>query len=316
MTSAPPTPVPPSASLKKALKNKIRAIYRKSRRATVRTFFSYEPSALIRGLHELGIQSGDNVMFHSAFEEHHGFRGSIETLIDTLIESVGPDGNLLMVSLPYRSSALQYLEGLKKFDVRKTPSAMGLVSEYFRRRSNVLRSAHPSHPVLACGPRAAWFVEGHETCATPCGPGTPFAKLREAGGKVGFFNVSFAYFTFFHHLENVLQPHLPFQLYHDPPFDVPVVDRNGKEIRVRTLAFSRETLRRRRFEVLEAWLWKHGIIRRGRIGASSLLLVDLDDVMSAVDDMIRQGVFFYDMTAADAGQVTDPAPARRGLNQS
>jgi aminoglycoside 3-N-acetyltransferase len=295
MTSTLSNRVPPAASLKKTLKNKVRAIYRKSRRATVRAFFSYEPAELVRALRALGIRNGDSVMFHSAFEEHHGFRGSIETLIDTVLEAVGPAGNLLMVSLPYRSSALDYLTNLKQFDVRKTPSAMGLVSEFFRRRRGVLRSVHPSHPVLACGPRAAWFVEGHETCASPCGPGTPFAKLREVGGKVAFFNVSFAYFTFFHHLEHVVQPHLPFQLYHDPPFEVQVIDRDGKRISVRTLAFSRETLRRRRFQVLETWLWKHGVIRKGRVGASSLLLVELDHVINAVEDMTRQGIFFYDL---------------------
>jgi aminoglycoside 3-N-acetyltransferase len=285
----------PTTSIKKRLKNKFRSIYRKSRRLTVRAFFSYEPTDLSRALRTLGVRSGDSVMLHSAFEEHHGFRGTVETLIDAFIDAVGADGNLLMVSLPYRSSALEYLTNLKQFDVRKTPSAMGLVSEFFRRRRGVLRSVHPTHPVLAWGPRASWFVEGHETCTSPCGPGTPFAKLREAGGKVAFFNVPFAYFTFFHHLEHVVQPHLPFRLYHDPPFDVQVVDRDGKRISVRTLAFSRETLRRRRFEVLEAWLWKQGVIRKGRVGASSLLLVELDQVMQAVEDMTRQGIFFYDI---------------------
>jgi aminoglycoside 3-N-acetyltransferase len=283
-------------TLKKALKNQVRAVYRKSRRATVRAFFSYEPEALVRALHALGIRSGDSVMVHSAFEDHHGFQGSTETLIDTFLEALGPQGNLLMVSLPYRSSTLDYLERLKQFDVRKTPSAMGLVSEFFRRRSAVLRSLHPTHPVLVQGPRADWFIEGHETCVYPCGPGTPFAKLREAGGKVAFFNVSFAYFTFFHHLEHVVRPHLPFQLYHEPPFDVPVIDRAGRRSSVRTYAFSREVLRRRRFAILEAWLWKHGVIHKRRIGASSLLLVDLADVMRSVDEMVRQGVFFYDLS--------------------
>jgi len=172
---------------------------------------------------------------------------------------------------------------------------MGLVSEFFRRRADVLRSVHPSHPVLASGPRAPWLVSGHENALYPCGPGTPFAKLREIHGKVAFFNVSFAYFTFFHHLEHVVQPHLPFALYHDPPFDVPTIDRDGNALSVRTLAFSRETLRRRRFEVLEAWLWKEGVIRKARIGASSLLLVELDDVMRSLESMIEQRTFFYDL---------------------
>src|SRR5689334_18914717 len=109
---------PRGALLKKALKNKVRAFLRKSRRTTVRAFFSYEPADLVRALREIGIRSGDSVMFHSAFADDQGFRGSIETLIDTFRESVGPDGNLLMVSLAYRGAALDYLPTLKQFDVR------------------------------------------------------------------------------------------------------------------------------------------------------------------------------------------------------
>lgn len=282
-------------SLKKTLKNKVRSILRKSRRATVRAFFSYEPKELVSALRTLGIAPGDSVMLHSAFEDHHGFRGSMDTLLDTFIETVGPDGNLLMVSLPYRTSTLEYLTKLKQFDVRKTPSAMGLVSEFYRRRKDVLRSLHPSHPVLVRGPRAEWFIEGHETSLYPCGPASPFGKLAEARGKVAFFNVSFAYFTFFHHLEHLVQDRLPFPLYHDPPFEVPVIDRNGERHMVKTLAYSQQALRRRRFEVLENWLWTHGVIRKGRIGASSLLLVRIEDVLKAVDDMTRQGVLFYEL---------------------
>ena len=80
------------------------------------------------------------------------------------LDVLGPTGNLLMVSLPYRSSSLQYLSTLKCFDVRKTPSMMGLVSAYFRRRAGVLRSLHPTHPVLAThraqGQRSVFVDEG------------------------------------------------------------------------------------------------------------------------------------------------------------
>ena len=273
-------------------------MHRKARRIVVRLFFSYGAPELVRAIRSMGTKPGDSVMLHSAFEPQHGFRGTSEEAIDAFLEAVGPEGNLLMVSLPYRTSSLEYLSRGKTFDVRRTPSAMGLMSEFFRRRANVLRSVHPTHPVLACGPKAAWFVEGHERCPYPCGPGTPFDKLLQAGGKVMFFNVSFAYFTFFHHLEHLVSPKLDFPLYTGEPFEVPVIGRDGEKLTVRTYVFSREAIRRRRFEVLEAHLRDKGLIRETRVGASTLLLVDLREIVSAVEDMTARGVYFYDTQAA------------------
>ena len=156
-------------------------LWLKARLFRVRSFLtryllSYGGRKLLERLRTLGVRTGDTVLLHSSFEEHHGFRGTIQDVTDVFIEALGPDGNLLMVSLPYRSSSLLYLSKLKRFDVRKTPSMMGMLSELFRRRAGVLRSLSPTHPMLAFGPKAAWFVAGHHLCQYPCGPGSPFEK--------------------------------------------------------------------------------------------------------------------------------------------
>jgi aminoglycoside 3-N-acetyltransferase len=270
----------------KRAKNKVRSVLRKLRRVAVRTFLSYDTPQLV----------GDSLMMHSAFEDHHGYRGSVDDLLDAFKEIVGPDGNLLMVSLPYRSSSLEYLSKGKPFNVRKTPSAMGLVSEHFRRLEGVLRSANPSHPILALGPKAAWIVEGHEHRHHPCGPETPFEKLFQIGGKVAFLNVPFTTFTFFHYLEYVVSAKLTFPLYHDVPFDVPVVDAAGKTLTVRTFVFSNDALRRRRIELLIGWLTERGMLHKTRVGASHLQMVDLREVVGVVKDMASRGKLFYDMS--------------------
>lgn len=277
-----------------AAKKRLRAVLRKARRTMVRIFLSYGEEELVRGLERIGVKSGDSIMVHSAFEPHHGFRGSIEEVIDAFLKALGPSGNLLMVSLPYRTSSFDYLQKVKCFDVRKTPSAMGLMSEFFRRRKGVLRSAHPTHPMLAYGPRSEWFIAGHEQCLYPCGPGSPFEKALQAGAKAVFFNVPFAYFTFFHYLEHCVSAKLAFPLYHEPAFETPVINQRGERIVVRTMVFTPEAIARRRFEVLEQWLVRRGVIRKTRVGASTLLVVDLREVMDSFEEMTRQNVFFYD----------------------
>jgi aminoglycoside 3-N-acetyltransferase len=265
------------------------------RRLAVNIFFSFGPADLSRALVDLGVRPGDSVMLHSAFEPHHGFRGTSAEVVDTFLDVIGPSGTLLMVSLPYHSSSREYLSKLKYFDVRKTPSMMGLISDFFRRRPGVVRSAHPSHPILAYGARAEWFIEGHERCLYPCGPNTPFAKLVEVGGKAVFLNVSFEYLTFFHYLEHIVSEKLHFPLYTTEPFEVRVIDREGRPLTVRTYAFSEQAIRCRRFDVFHAYVRSKGLIRERRLGASRLLLVDVCEIVRAVEDMTAKQIYFYDL---------------------
>jgi len=266
-----------------------------ARRIAVRTFRSYEAADLLRAIRSLGVAPGDAVMLHSAFEPHHGFRGSVNDLINVFLQAVGPSGHLLMVSLPYRSSSLAYLQSGKRFDVRRTPSMMGMVSEIFRRRAGVLRSLHPTHPILVFGPQAKQFVAAHPLCRYPCGPGTPFDELARADGKVLFFNAEFGTMTFFHWLEHMVHQQLPFALYTDEPFEVPVIDADGNSRTVTTYAFTLDAIRRRRFERFEQAMHERGAIRSRRVGNSRLLAVDLKDAIACTQDMLRAGRLFYDI---------------------
>lgn len=261
----------------------------------VRAFLSYDDKALLSALRGLGVASGDAVMLHSAFNRTHGFRGSIEQLTKVFTDAVGAEGHLLMVSLPYRSSSFAYVSKIKSFDVRKTPSMMGMVSEIFRRRPEVLRSLHPTHPVLVRGRRAREFIDGHSDCRHPCGPGSPFDKLAAEDGRVVFFNVAFDTYTFFHYLEHMVSPRLPFALYTEAAFDVPVVDQAGQPRIVTTHVFSPEAIRRRRFDLFEAALRRHGLIREVRLGASRIQSVRVRDTIACVGEMASRGEFFYDI---------------------
>jgi aminoglycoside 3-N-acetyltransferase len=267
-----------------------------ARRSAIKTFRSYDAAALLRAVRSLGIVPGDAVMLHSAFEPHHGFRGSADALIDVFLDAVGPTGHLLMVSLPYRSSSLAYLKSGRRFDVRRTPSMMGMVSEMFRRRPGVLRSVHPTHPTLAFGPQAERFVAAHPNCRYPCGPGTPFDELVNDNGKLLFFNADFGTITFFHWLEHLVHEHLPFPLYTEPPFEVTLIDADGRPRVVTTHVFTEETIRRRDFPIFEKAMVERGAIRSCCVGNSRILVVELKDCIACTLEMLAAGCFFYDLS--------------------
>ena len=175
-------------------------------------------------------------------------------------------------------------------------SRMGLISETFRRRKDVLRSLSPTHPVLACGPKAEWIVRNHEQCLAPCGPGTPFEKLALLNGKVLFFDTPFASFTFFHYLEDLVKDKLPFPLYCDEPFAVEVVDHEGRRSVVRTLVFSPSAIQKRRFGILETEFWNKGLIKTARIGNSKILSIEVQSAITCALKMFERGRYFYDVT--------------------
>ncbi len=283
----------------KPLKNKVRLLLNSSRLRLVRTFLSYDRIALIAALRRIGIQPGDLIIAHCSFEPWHGFNGCLDEFVAALIAAVGDQGTLAMVSMPYSSSTREYLNKNPVFNVRRTPSAMGLVSEHFRRRHGVCRSLSPTHPVLACGRLARQMTDGHENCVYPCGPGSPFEYLAHNNGKVLFVNATLLTMTFFHYLEHLVWPSAGIALYEPEPRLAALVDWHDVRREVPVYAYAIDIIQRRRSDIFWKWLLDRQMIHRTRIGATHLTCVDLNDAVTVVQERSRQRQFFYNsLTAA------------------
>jgi aminoglycoside 3-N-acetyltransferase len=273
---------------KRAVKSKIN----EAKQRFVRALRSYDAAKLKVRLRSLGITETDALLVHSNFEANSGFLGTPLDLVNALVDLVA-EGNLLMVSIPFRGSAYDYLAQNKVFNVRKTMSMMGMVTELFRRRNGTVRSLHPTHPVLAFGKDASWLIADHELCRFACGRGSPFEKLRTLNGKILFFDVGFEAITFFHYVEDLLKDQLPFSVYDDRLFKVTVVDEKGQSEIVEMQAFSKAL--RRRADKLGAEMERQGKIRRGTIGNSSMLLVTVKDVVDSFTAMVETGNLPYEL---------------------
>jgi len=276
-----------SAKQKRVLRSKFNEV----RNKLVRTLFRYDADKLKLRLTRIGITATDSLMVHANFGPDSGFQGAPLDLVNALVDLVGEKGNLLMVSLPFRGAAYDYLALGKRFNVKKTISMMGLVTEMFRRKEGTLRSLHPTHPVLAHGKDAEWLVADHERCLYPCGPGSPFEKFHRLKGKLLFFDVSFRSITFFHYVEDLLRERLPFPVYGDRLFSVPAVGVNGEDRVIRTYAFNNDV--RRMAEKLEAEMERQGKIRDGSVGNSRFRLVTAEDVVACFTAMVETGNLPY-----------------------
>lgn len=256
-------------------------------------FYNYNIEKLKDVLLKLGINQGDTLLVHSSFNNFSGFQGIPQNIINCFIEILGKNGNLLMVSMPYMSSSYDYLQKGEIFNVSRTPSKMGLISEIFRRKRGVLRSLHPTHPVLAFGKDAAWIVEGHENCIYPCGKNTPFDKFRSLNGKILFFDVPFNTFTFIHYIEDLIKSQLSFQLYREELMSAKMVDYNQNSITINTYVFGDVAVRSRNPDILEKHLLKKKMLVKTKIGKTTLMLVTAEDAIRCTYEMLDKNIYFY-----------------------
>src|SRR5262249_34619019 len=101
---------------------------------------------------DLGLKGGDVVFVHSSTNELSA-AFPVFRVLQILQEVVGREGTLLFPTYP-RATSYVYLMNGEIFDVRKTASYTGLLTEFARRQRGARRSLHPTKSVCAIGPRA------------------------------------------------------------------------------------------------------------------------------------------------------------------
>ena len=120
------------------------------------------------------------LMVHSSFDKLLPmYQGSAKDLVTALIEFCGPERTLVMPAFVMggRTYDVSVYFRSQPFDVRRTPSEMGLVAEIFRRTANVLRSLHPTCCLCALGPLAKELTTGHHLSQTGFSPDSPFGVM-------------------------------------------------------------------------------------------------------------------------------------------
>lgn len=143
-----------------------------------------------------GIREGGSLFVHCSLKAI-GADVRAEEVIAALRAAVGDRGTLLLPTFTTRKEEC--------FDPAITPSAMGAMTEVFRRMPDVLRSRHPRHPVAAQGPLAEAMLTGHENAIGPCGKGTPFDRhARTPASQVLLIGVDLDTLTLLHTAEALL----------------------------------------------------------------------------------------------------------------
>jgi aminoglycoside 3-N-acetyltransferase len=262
--------------------------------AYIRKRFAFTPQDLLSLLRRLGVQTGDVLFVHSAFDQFEGFLGKPTDVILTLQEAVGTSGTLLMPTLSFTGSAVQYVEQGSVFDVKRTPSRMGLLTELFRRAPGVLRSVHPTHAVAAWGARAAEMVADHYLAETPCGRQTPYGRLLDYQGKIVFLGTGIRVMTFFHTVEELLEPEMPFSPFTNETFSLCSRTTDGQSVMTHMRLFDPTHSRRRRLNALIPVLQQGGQWHEGTVGKLPVILLRAQDILETAQTLAKKGVYCYE----------------------
>lgn len=152
-------------------------------------------SDIVNALKAVGVKKGDVIFVHSdvsvfgklAISDRAVFLGN---LVDSLETAVGSSGTIIMPTFTYSAS-----RG-KIFDIQNSPSTVGALTEFFRKRQGVIRTADPMFSVAIWGGKKKIFSQVGNDCF---GKGSIFDKFHREKGKILFLGSRAC--TFFHYIE-------------------------------------------------------------------------------------------------------------------
>lgn len=248
---------------------------------------------LVDDFKSIGLREGDSLIVHSSLSKIGFVEGGAQTVIDALMEVVGNAGTLLFPSFPANTYNKEYLDTNPVFDIAKTPSRMGSITELFRNIPGVFRSFHPTDAVAAKGPLAEYFTKDHFGQLTPYNAQSPFYKLVEQNGKILMIGVTLETCTNLHTLEDAV-PDFKYPVYHSTVYTAKMLDAQGNEHTMQTKVHNPVYSKKRMCNELIPIFENEGVLMHGKIGeADTLILCAKTMHETMVKQYIENGVTMY-----------------------
>lgn len=290
--------------VKRILPPDVLRLLRRFRRKTARmrlvlrnkTLRKYTLSELRQQLQESGIDPHRDIFIHSAFSKIHTDCRA-EDIIDLFIEYMDPKSNILMPAFPRASTMYEWMSDPRPFDVQRSPSAMGILTEIFRRRPDVHRSLHPTHTVCVRGPNSEYYVADHHKEPLAAGPLSPFARFHERNGQMVCIGVGVRNITA-NQVTNDTFKALPFETLLPGPMTKTVIN-HGVETQVATLVVNPLTSPWRidNFMPKLREFGKHyrdnGCLCSVPFGNTDISILDLRKVIALQIKLAKKGITIY-----------------------
>ncbi|UZK68299.1 aminoglycoside 3-N-acetyltransferase [Sphingomonas sp. S1-29] len=258
---------------------------------------------LARDLTALGLHPGTIVMAHVGFRSVGRCINGADTLIAAIREAIGGEGTLVVATdwhAPYLEDDLlddsgrvpaEWREHIPPFDPATSRSMRdnGVFAEWVRTTPGAVRSRNPNCSVAAIGARAEWLI-ADQPLDYGYGPGSPLAKLVEAGGCVAMIGARGISMTLLHHAENLADVPGKIILREEIPYATPegTVWRMNEEYESSDAivsGFSDDY-----FDDILADFVATGQARAGKVGDADALLIDARAIVAFAAGWIERAV--------------------------
>src|SRR5215471_17716668 len=190
---------------------------------------------------DLNLAGGDLVYVHSGMD---GLNLSFPfyRILFLVQEIIGPGGTVVFPTYPnHRISSYEWLNQGNVFDIRRTPSYTGILTEFARRQRKAVRSLHPTKSVCAIGSAAAELTSTHQLSPYPYDTNSPYYKLIAGGGKIIGLGVTTNYISFGYCVDDTFKEKFPVRVYHEQLFAAPCINYEGDGVTVATYAHDMST---------------------------------------------------------------------------
>ena len=234
----------------------------------------------------VGVAPGQHLLVHSSLSSLGRVEGGAPTVVQALLDVLGSDGTLLAPTLTGSEDIGPTTE--MAFDVDASPSWTGAIPVAVRTWPGAVRSLHPTHSVAAVGAAASRLTQGHEECITPCGVGSPYARLAaDPQGMILLLGCDHECNTTFHHIEE-----LAGASYHLQPKPVRgVIHHRGRTEARSYWVHSYGTPRH--FMALEPFLLERGVQTTGLVGDAVARLMPAGPLVALGCDVLRASPRFF-----------------------
>lgn len=242
---------------------------------------------LVDAFHELGVEEGDTLLVHSSYKSFGEVDGGPQAVIRALEASLGTDGDGTLIMPTFN---FDFNKGAP-WDVRTTPSKMGVLTELVRTDPRAKRVFHPFYSFAVLGKHAEML--GGLRYKSAYERNSVFGKLRDLDGKIMVIGLSYNdSMTFFHHIEQMEGVDYRFL----KQFKGEVTDENGItytdtfEMLVRDIDKGVMTM----VDPMGVLMEQAGVIKSAKIGEADVKLMKANEVYEfTVREMRRDPHLLY-----------------------
>lgn len=165
------------------------------------------------GLRNAGVRSGQVILVHSAMRTLGMVAGGADTVVNGLLDVLGPQGTLVAPTFTFAHEATDD----PLIDPKNDPSEMGAITETVRRRSGAMRSTAYRHSFAAIGPQAPAITQVDPSLSV-FDVNSSFGAMLKVDTHILLLGMTYAHSTSHHFAERLCD--VPYR--HTLPIEVKV----------------------------------------------------------------------------------------------